>query len=52
MYYSERPITTTSMVSDFSNLGIWIVISAVIALMGGLVIYFCFLTKLSIEELN
>lgn len=45
MYYSERPITTTSMVSDFSNLGIWIVISAVIALMGGLVIYFCFLTK-------
>ena len=50
-YYSSTPSTITSNFS-LASLGMWIVISAVIALMGGLVVYFVFLTKENKEKLT
>ncbi len=50
------PATSIDLISSSSNslvgAGIWIVISAVIAIMGGLVVYFMFLTKENDEKLE
>ena len=43
MYYSEAPVKTTT--SSLESLSMWMVISIAIAVICGLVIYFCFLTK-------
>lgn len=53
MYYygNQNPVQNVDVFS-LANVGIWVVISAVIAIMGGLVIYFCFLTKENEDKLT